>query len=510
MIEKMTYVSIAGKKTDTDYIIDNYISKFDLHTENIVEDTTEVTEEVRNKELENAKKFTNIQLDFLDELSFIYYRFGKLPYADFLKLKVFADNQMDILILEGKKDGDDKYIVYLTPKTLEDKYDGIIENFNFEEIDISNELLTQGGARLDIKLQHVDERNKILKKEEQIDLKKYISDTTDKYFIFSGFMPQFEADLLKTKAKNDNKIIAVESDNNESTIPTKLKNYKIFAPFEFLVRTYGVPKYGEIDPTPIVAIFYTILFGMMFGDVGQGGIIFFLGKIMSYKFRGEAKENLGKIISSVGVSSMFFGILYGSVFGYEHFLPTLWVKPLENINYMLGISLALGVGITIFSIILNIINNRKDIKTFSGQNSVAGLAFYILAILSFVNVFFIALAVIPFIFIFLKDKPKGAGIFKAVIETFEILLTFGTNTLSFVRVGAFALSHAGMMGVVFLLAQNRTTTGSFVIIVLGNLVVMVLEAMVVSIQALRLQFYEMFSRYFNGSGEEFVAIRDRR
>ena len=94
-------------------------------------------------------------------------------------------------------------------------------------------------------------------------------------------------------------------------------------------------------------------------------------------------------------------------------------------------------------------------------------------------------------------------IFESIIETFEIILNYFTNVLSFVRVGAFALSHAGMMNVVMLLAK-RENGYDWLVIVLGNLLVIILEGLIVGIQALRLEFYEMFGRFFRGGGKEYI------
>ena len=94
---------------------------------------------------------------------------------------------------------------------------------------------------------------------------------------------------------------------------------------------------------------------------------------------------------------------------------------------------------------------------------------------------------------------------EALVELFDVVLSYATNSISFVRVGAFALSHAGMMGVVFTLAGYESGSPNWIIVVLGNIVVTALEGLVVGIQVLRLEYYEMFSRFYKGSGKPFKA-----
>jgi V/A-type H+-transporting ATPase subunit I len=292
---------------------------------------------------------------------------------------------------------------------------------------------------------------------------------------------------------------------------------------------YGLPSYGEFDPTPFLAITYTLLFGLMFGDLGQGAVVTLLGLFL-YKKKGF---QLGAIMATIGVSSMIFGVLYGSVFGFEDWIKPLWHHPADNANMMTTLIFGVGVGIVLIlmAMILNIINSarQKNLgKLIFSPNGIAGFVFYAAVIgivLSFVMGYthlaialVIVFVVIPLILIMFKEpltkliegqKEKLENgflmfILETVIELFEELLTYFTNTVSFVRVGAFALSHAGMMTVVMLLARSGITNSyNIFVVVLGNILVMGLEGLVVGIQVLRLEFYEMFSRFFDGEGRAF-------
>jgi V/A-type H+-transporting ATPase subunit I len=294
---------------------------------------------------------------------------------------------------------------------------------------------------------------------------------------------------------------------------------------------YGMPGYGEFDPTPFVAITYTLLFGLMFGDLGQGALISALGCYL-YKKKGIA---LGAVMTVIGASSMVFGVLYGSVFGFEEWLPALWRKPGTDINSTLFFAVGIGVFLIISSMLINILNALKQKnwgKLIFSPNGIAGLVFYlavvgiVLCVLNGFTTLAIVLGIvfvaIPLILIALREplakiaqghKVELEGrpamfVLETIIELYEVLLTYFTNTVSFVRVGAFALSHAGMMSVVMLLSRSATGDNrNIVIIVLGNIVVMALEGLVVGIQVLRLEFYEMFSRFFSGDGRAFHSYR---
>jgi V/A-type H+-transporting ATPase subunit I len=361
------------------------------------------------------------------------------------------------------------------------------------------------------------------------ELRKYAARTSSDHYIFVGWATESEAERIKWDIENDEKIMLMneEAKGAQSSIPpTSLKNNSIVSPFEFFVRAYGLPKYGEIDPTPFVAGTYLVLFGMMFGDLGQGAVLSLVGYLL-HKFKGL---ELGKILGAVGVSSMFFGLMYGSVFGIEHLLPTVWMKPAENVNSILFITLGCGIALILVAMALNIANavRAKDrVRLFFGPNGVAGVVFYIGIIAIIVDFVYGggrlgAVLAVPFVIIplaiiafrnqigsYLETKrlniESGVGLFilETVIETFEILLTYFTNTVSFVRVGAFALSHAGMMSVVLLLAGGEGNL-SIPVMIVGNVLVIGMEGLVVGIQALRIEFYELFSRYYEGGGREFV------
>jgi V/A-type H+-transporting ATPase subunit I len=200
---------------------------------------------------------------------------------------------------------------------------------------------------------------------------------------------------------------------------------------------------------------------------------------------------------------------------------------------MLGGTIAMGVLIIIFGMVLNVINSvrsKNKGEALFGHNGVAGLVFYISVLLLAGNIFlkwgvpnfvFIALIVIAILAMYLCEPlsklisgkknwmPKNGMFFvENFFEMFEVILSFFTNTISFLRIGAFAIVHVGMMMVVAILSQGGGI-GGVIVQILGNVLVMVLEGLIVGIQVLRLEYYEMFSRYFSGRGKEFVSLSDK-
>jgi V/A-type H+-transporting ATPase subunit I len=270
----------------------------------------------------------------------------------------------------------------------------------------------------------------------------------------------------------------------------------------------------------------------MFGDVGQGAVLILVG-FLAWKLK---KLRLGLVGTRIGVFSIIFGCLFGSVFGSEEIL-TPFFMPMKSTNTMPLLLAAIGIGVLliIISMSFNVYINAKK-KNWGeflfSQNGVAGLAFYICVILLAINAlgklglplgtpYILVGIVLPILLIFLKEPlnrkmqgykmfPEGFGSFftEGFFELFDVVLTFITNTMSFLRVGGFVLSHAGMMLVVYTLAEMIGGVGYWITLVLGNAFVMCLEGMIVGIQVLRLEFYEMFSRYYEGNGKPFISMKE--
>lgn len=366
-----------------------------------------------------------------------------------------------------------------------------------------------------------------------------------KSFILVGWVPK---ENLKDFTEKISLIPGMEytTEKGENILnhlpPVKLKNKKIFKPFEFFVDMYGMPSYNEIDPTPLVAITYNILFGVMFADLGQGLVVSLVGYLM-WKLK---KMKLGKILISCGFFSAVFGIIFGSVFGFEHVLDPLYKevfglaeKPIEVMNpqttsVIICMSAGIGVFLLIVAMLLGVYSQvkRKNYgEAIFGANGFCGIIFYsalVYMILDMVvfhsgivgGVYIFGCMIVPLICIMFSEllaklvngeknwKPESWGdyISQSFFELFEILLGFVSNTMSFLRVGAFVLVHAGMMMAVFTIAQMFGSVGYTISIIVGNIIVIAIEALLTGIQVLRLEYYEMFSKFFEGQGRAFTPI----
>ena len=392
----------------------------------------------------------------------------------------------------------------------------------------------------------VTARNTLLQFSRNFDVRKAAACTGkhENFYILCGWMTEADTRAFQADIASDERIFCLVDGEDTNTPehdpshqpPTKLKNPKLFKPFEMYVKMYGLPAYGEMDPTWFVAITYSFIFGAMFGDVGQG-LVLFLGGLFLYKTK---KMDLAGIIGCAGVFSVFFGFMYGSFFGFEDVLKARWLKPMNammdvplvgRLNAVFVIAIGFGMFIILICMVFNIINSirNKDVeRTWFDSNAVAGLVFYgsiVLTVGLFISgkklpaaAVLTVMFAVPLILMFLKEPltnlvekksqifPEQKGMFfvQSFFELFEVLLSYLSNTLSFLRIGAFAVSHAAMMEVVLMLA-GATEGGSpnWIVVILGNIFVCAMEGLIVGIQVLRLEYYEIFSRFYAGNGREF-------
>ena len=313
-----------------------------------------------------------------------------------------------------------------------------------------------------------------------------------------------------------------------------------------LVSTYGLPNYQELEPTLFVALSYMVMFGVMFGDAGHGMVLALCGLVALLAVRSPKARDFGVLLLFGGFSSIIFGIVYGSYFGIEELKKyALWHDPLEGdpMQLMYG---AIGIGVIMISIglILNIINRfrRGDmIGGFLDKFGLVGLLFYWGTLVLLMNgalirswglmgVSIILFLVVPIVSWSLKEPIEhllrhGAsennetsnGLVSALMEScvgaFEAVLSYLANTISFVRLAAYAMSHAALLFAAFMLAaQVREfpyggSLWSLLVIILGNMIAIILEGVIASVQALRLEYYEFFGKFFSGTGQPFEPFR---
>ena len=513
-------------------------------------------------------KDLNFDVSSILKFKYIHYRFGRIEKQYLQKFEKYIYDNLDTLFIKCGEDDLYVYGVYFVPEHQAHKVHAVYSSMHFERIFIPDEYqgtASEAFAKLDARHREihqaldankeasrkflVDNSVRIVSAKAALDacsssfdIRRLAACTpgdNNTFYILCGWMTEKDALAFQKDIQNDEKIFCLMEDQKapaNKKPPTKLKNPKLFKPFEMYIKMYGLPAYNEIDPTWFVAITYSFIFGAMFGDVGQG-LVLFLGGLVLYRTK---HMDLAGIISCAGVFSVFFGFMYGSFFGFEDILKAVWLKPMSKmmdvplvgkLNAVFVVAIGFGMFIILICMIFNIINSvrRKDTeKTWFDSNAVAGLVFYgsiVLTIGLFISgkklpatAVLVIMFGVPLILMFLKEPltnlvekkseifPEQKGMFfvQSFFELFEVLLSYLSNTLSFLRIGAFAVSHAAMMEVVLMLA-GATNGGSpnWVVVVLGNIFVCAMEGLIVGIQVLRLEYYEIFSRFYSGNGREF-------
>jgi V/A-type H+-transporting ATPase subunit I len=374
----------------------------------------------------------------------------------------------------------------------------------------------------------------------------------DRSYIIIGWVPKpqiqaFQQEVLKaTEGRARFNISEAEFVDEVQQglikIPILFNNPYLIRPFESVVYSYGTVGYQEIDPTPIVAISFLLMFGIMFGDIGHGLVLFGLGYWFFKKF--YQFMDYGIIAMECGVSSAVFGILYGSFFGIEDLISPLWLRPSENINSFMKFAVGLGIVMISAGIVMNVINSfqRKDYESgILGHYGIFGGLFYWICVglglkyavygnLGIRTDVLILLLAVPLGVIFFKEPlgyilfkrherkekifPSGVGLFvmESIIDVMDVVIRYLGNTVSFIRTAAFALAHGGLCLAVFSLANILAQFKGgglwyWMAVVLGNVVIIALEGLVVSIQTIRLEYYEFFSKFFKGGGERFKPLK---
>ncbi len=523
----------------------------------------------------------NYRLEDLHQFKYVACRFGRIPKSAWENFRIYSEDDPSTIFTRCKSDQDYVYGVFFVPENEDAKADSIYAALRFERVSVNEDhegTPAEICADLRAQISKMDDRLKELnasaqdlldeKTRDNIWLAKdkleelshnfeahrfaaCIEDDEDfdeidtPFFFVCGWMRVNDAKALSEDLKKEADVICIiNNDPVDSglTPPTSIKNRGIFKPYEMYTKMYGLPNYREFDPTIIVAILYSFIFGAMFGDLGHGLVLLIGGAVLYF----VKKAQLAGIISFAGFFACIFGLLYGSFFGFEHVIPTLWLKPREamanltfigRLNTVFAVAVAFGMILMLVLMVINILSHIKQ-KDFVGSiftsNGIAGFLFYgnlVLVVFLFMSghtlpagIITVLMLVIPLLLMALNEpltnlirKRKalegGVGMYavEAFFDLFETCLSYFSNTLSFVRVGAFAVSHAAMMEVVMTLAgYTESGRGSIVTLIIGNIIVIGFEGLIVGIQVLRLQYYEVFSKFYRGDGKEFKPFYRKR
>ncbi len=519
--------------------------------------------ELLKKKMKNIK-YKDIDFRSIANLNYFDYEIGALTSINKARIRSNYENISAVVLNIGdiKDSVEDLYII-IFPRKYRDETQKLLKSLNWVRFDIPGDLI---GTVYEI-IEQLDSKIESLQKEintlaSMLEAQKADAEAMlnrihtfvllerkiiglehqviygESTFVLNAWIREKDLGKVKDLLKKETRKIVIEEKKvcemeRQVMPPTLFRNNRFFKPFETIIRLYGLPSYYEIDPTPFVAIAFCLMFGIMFGDIGQGLVYFLAGLLM---LKMKKMPVAGQLLTRLGGSSILFGFVYGSFFGLEHselpWLPSLIGKPLDpkNIPMILIAGVVFGVAVLTISFIFGIVNSLRKGSIENGifgKNGAAGYVFFMSLIMSGVAVtgvigvpiavplitmllsFFVMLFKEPLSNLVCGKKPLihgsvGSYLTESIFEGVETILGTLSNAISFIRVGAFALNHAGLF-LAFLVMSEMTSNIllKIVILVMGNVLILTLEGLVVFIQGLRLEYYEMFSKYFQGEGVAF-------
>lgn len=516
----------------------------------------------------------DIPLDPRDSSSFLHFVTGNLPTKNVGKLLEGVGEGAALLPLEDEE-GRCQLIAMVTRRGRP-RLDRALSEAGFEpqtlpiaEGATTSSLFAESGREREQVASQLEQSNRQLREyaaeasdslasiEQQLTVERRLLEAgqrfprTDATVLIAGWIPAMDAASLEKKLRRitgERCVVelSVPDRPSDEEIPVLLRHPRWLRPFGALVTAYGLPQYRELEPTLFVALSYVLMFGMMFGDAGHGAVLAAGGCIAWRAGRTPRIREVGQLLLLVAMSSILFGVVYGSWFGLPQMKHhALWQDPLEG-DPMGLMYAAIGIGIVMISLglLLNIVNRFRQGDIIGGlldKFGLIGVVFYWGALLLITKsaalqsrgLFGVALVVfllIPLVGWALKEPIEyllkhrggdqggpGEGLFSAIIEAFvgafEGLLSYLANTISFVRLAAYAMSHAALLVAAFMMAAEvgHLSPGggvlSVAVIILGNVIAIVLEGIVASVQALRLEYYEFFGKFFSGNGRPFEPFR---
>jgi V/A-type H+-transporting ATPase subunit I len=502
------------------------------------------------------------------ESPFLHFAVGSIKATDLAKLQATAGQ--DTILLSGETDGERRNLVAVSSRKRQAELETQLRQHNFVTEDISPlaggapattldgmrkrvEQIRSEQERISQELKEVarTEAQKIASLERSLALELALVEAslnfsrTESTCRISGWLPTDQAAPTSSRLlqETEGRLFLQmrepkETDVSPDDVPVLMKDNPFIRPFQLLVTGFGFPRYREIQPTPMVAISFLTMYGLMFGDVGQGAVLALGGFVTRKRARNPQIRDLGTIICFAGIAATACGFLYGSVFGKELLRP-LWIRPMEEVVTILEIPVALGVLLISIGILLNIINKFRRGDYYGGivdRLGIVGIVLYwgaiglglrciVMGPPAHILLLIALLILLPLVLLFLRELiyelfvHKGhesdgpiIALMNGGVEVMETLTGFLANTVSFARVGAFALAHAGLcLAVYSLQAVVRDLPAGIVwsgiIIVLGNVLVILLEGLVAFVQCLRLEYYEFFSKFFGGDGKRYKPFR---
>ena len=346
---------------------------------------------------------------------------------------------------------------------------------------------------------------------------------SDYMFVIMGWIPK--KNLNKTRKMIENRfsdrVIIHElpvTEKDMENAPVFYDNPPWVKPFEFIMQLVAPPRYREVDPTPILAIFFPLFFGIMVGDVGYGLVILAFALVIRHRFQaiGFAK-NLANILIISSIPAIIFGFLFGEFFG-DLGENLGWLHPVQVLGItwnrvdamipMLILAITIGIIHVFLGLFIGIRNaiitkKRKHLYEKTGMLLMITAIIVLVAMLAKVVPAFSVYPAVVLIVVALPLILMGAGVF----GTIEVMSTVG-NILSYSR-----LMAIGMASVILAMVANRLS-GAFAFAVIGIIVALLLHALNVvlamfspSIHAVRLHLVEFFSKFYEGGGTPYKPFK---
>jgi V/A-type H+-transporting ATPase subunit I len=586
----------------------------------LIGENERLREELSNtKELSEVLKLLEefgVDLDFVGEKEFISVYAGKLPGRNVEELRRILEEEIgeNHFVVSKEKSGEEEdssfaFALIVTLKKDKEEVERALMRLDFElwqPLEVIPERTKDAITEVETRIKRLEDEIKanereiaeirrarfkdllvmqeLVQMEESKAKVKMLFGTSERVRVIEGWAPKEEVESVIEGINEETggfSVVEVREPKREDVrVPSLLNNPRIIKPFESVVKMYGHPLYKDIDPTPITAIIFPVLFGLMFPDMGHGFLLLLLGLALT-RFTGLGKEmrEMGVIIVLCGLCSLVAGALFGEFFGFSHFASELvadsvgrhiphWLiitpfgqltfEPVLELEFFFVVTMLIGVAHMGLGLVFNVVNrfsNRDIIEGISGfvkMWCLFGALYFLLVLFGFYfmelkegnvqvllrnGTIFVLLPIISlFILKIVSELRHGEGgehsghghsngekrsmmdyllilidgVIDALLENF---FRFLANTVSYGRILALALAHAVLIEVFIILTfmcLNIHIGVAAVVFLFGTALVVILEAIMAGIQAIRLHFYEWFTKFYEGGGVEFSPFKFRR
>lgn len=279
-------------------------------------------------------------------------------------------------------------------------------------------------------------------------------------------------------------------------------------PFQPFLVMWGTPDRLTVDPSGLLPVIVPLLFGYMFPDVGHGLLLVLLGLAL---YRRSPRT---RFLMPCGLAAMVFGALFGEVFGFHGLVSPLWMKPLDDPLAVLAIPMGFGVVLMLLGLAFAGFEAhwRGELRAWLLLDAAVLLLYVSLLAGVFTPraFWFTGLAIGHYFIgalVLASAGERGMALLNAAGQLLLSIFELAMNTLSFLRVGAFALAHAAMSLAILTLADGVDSPWAWgLIILLGNLFGVVMEGLLVFVQTTRLVLFEFFIRFLHAEGRLFRAV----